>query len=597
MAGRRNGPVVTRSLPSGRRPAIAAALALVAGLLAFGTPLSASADVVGDGLGTVSGAVTLTDGSPVAGATVFIGGPAIASVSTDANGYYEASGLVLGDYFVTAYLTGYQSADSQNVSLTDVSATGTANFVVVPYAIGTGTISGHATADGVPLANQSVTAYQQSSGQNIFATTDENGFYEFTGLASGGWTVFSSLGPDYQYLNPPVVQLTEASPSAVIDLPFVSWPVGTSSISGVVTDAATGAPVAGVQVFTTGETVSHTITTFTDENGAYTFELLAADNYHLGTFGAGYLSYFDETAIPVAADQAVSFDIALIAANSTISGHVKDSDGTPVVGIIVQAYSADGNGNGTATDENGDYLIPDLGAIEYTVSVGGVSTPYKLKEKTKTPVADGNVTVNFSLKSRTTGSIGGFVLDSSGAGYAAPVCASLYKSGKKNPIAEVTTYGSQIGDGTYGFYDVKPGTYTVQFADCDADPVKAFDTAFLGGAKLIADATFITIAAAEDSWGSDFTVEARSTTSTISGHVEKSNGTPLAGLVVQATDGIASSASAVTDANGNYTITGLFTDEYTVTVGGVATPYAQKSKTVTTIEDGSVTANFSLKKR
>ena len=137
----------------------------------------------------------------------------------------------------------------------------------------------------------------------------------------------------------------------------------------------------------------------------------------------------------------------------------------------------------------------------------------------------------------------------------------------------------------------------MQFADCDADPVKAFDAAFLGGAKLRENATVVTIAAAEDSWENNFSLEARSTTSSISGHVEKTNGTPLAGLTVQATDGLASTKSAVTDANGNYTLTGLFTDRYTVTVGGIATPYAQKQKTVTTVENGSVTANFSLKKR
>ena len=593
--------LVTASLatPSVRRPAaIAVVLALVAALLSFAAPLSASAVVVGDGPGTISGTVTAADGSPLAGTSVYIGGPAIASAWTDDDGHYEASGLALGDYFVATYPGGYQQVPSQNVSLTDVSTTATANFVVVPYATGTGAISGHVTADGAPLANHSVTAYQQSSGQNVFGVTDESGFFEFTGLASGGWTVISNAGPEYQYLYPPTVQLTGSSPSAVIDLPYVSWPVGTSSITGIVTDTATGEPIAGVQVSAFGENVSRSYTTLSDENGTYVLELLPADNYYLGSFGPGYLGTYNEDAVAVAADQSVSFDFALIAANATISGHVKGPNGSPVAGINVQANSGDGNGSGALTDDNGDYVITGLGGgIEYSVSVGGAGTSYKLKEKAKTAVANGNVTVSFTLKSRTTGSIGGFVLAPSGEGYSAAVCASLYKSGKHNPIAEVTTYGSQLGDGTYSFYDLKPGTYTVQFEDCDADPLKAFDTAFLGGTTLRADATVVTIAAGEDSWGNDFTVEPRSATSTITGHVEKSNGTPLAGLVVQATDGITSSASAVTDASGNYTIAGLFADRYTVTVGGISTPYAQKQKTVTTIADGSVAANFSLKKR
>jgi hypothetical protein len=275
---------------------------------------------------------------------------------------------------------------------------------------------------------------------------------------------------------------------------------------------------------------------------------------------------------------------------------VKTKDGTPIVGIYVDAHTTDGNFGGAVTDENGDYVITDLGAVDYTLTVGGLGTPYKQKQKTVTAVANGNATANFTLKNRTTGALGGMVFAPGGEYYSAPVCVSLYTATKKNPIAEVLTYGPEYGDGTYSFGSVKPGSYTVKFEDCDADPAKLFDATYLGGAKTKQDATFVTVVAGVDSWENNLTFGPRSTTSTISGQVKKGNGTPLAGLVVQATDGIASTASAVTDANGNYTITGLFIDQYTVTVGGVTTPYAQKTKTVTTTEDGSVTANFSLHK-
>jgi len=584
-----------------RRTAIASALALVAALLTFGAPLGASADVVGDGPGTVSGTVTLSDGSPLAGAFVNVSKPAGEgsawgfSTNTDANGAYEFTGLPADTIYVQVYTPGYQPAAGQTVTLTESAPTASVNFSVAPFEVGIGSISGHVTTDGVAAANISVSIFNASTFQGFNTITDESGAFAFSDLSNGSWQVSSYAGPDYQYIDPQFAQLTDLAPAATVDLAFISWETGTAAIAGVLTDSETGLAVAGASINVYGIDVAYQSNIMTDETGAFSAELLPEGSYSLFYWAFGYLTFSEE--LQAISDQTATVSHALVPTNAAISGHVKAKDGTPLAGVYVSAHTSNSNIGDGITDENGDYVIDGLGAVEYTLTVGGVGTPYKLKEKTVTAVANGSATANFTLKDRTRGTIGGMALAQNGEYYTAPVCVSLYTATKKNPIAEVVTLGVDFGDGTYTFDDVKPGTYTVQFEDCDDDPARLFDTAFLGGAKTKAEATFITIAAAEDSWGNDFVFEPRSTTSIISGHVEKSNGTPLAGLVVQATDGIASSASAVTDANGNYTITGLFTDEYTVTVSGVATPYAQKSKTVTTIEDGSVTANFSLKKR
>ena len=590
------------SPPRRRRAGIATALALVAGLLAFGAPLGASADVVGDGPGAVSGTVTLADGSPLAGILVSASIPAGegssfgVSTYSDASGAYEFSGLEVDNYYVQPVAFGYQQTAGQNVTLSVEAPSATVDFVILPFEVGVGSISGYLTGEGGAAPNVTVSAVSQTTSQNVYATTDETGFFEFTGLTTGQWWVNASLGSEYQYNNGQTVTLTDTEPAATVDLAFVLWPVGTATINGAVTDSATGLPIANVSVQVFGTDVAHQSYTTTDEAGAFSVGLLPEGTYSLSYWAPGYLAA--NTQVETVSDETVTVATALVAVNATISGHIKAKDGTPIAGIYVNATTVDGSNFGWAeTDANGDYVIADLGAVEYTLTVGGVGTPYKQKVKTKTAVANGNVTANFTLKNRTTGALGGVVIAANGDYYSAPVCATLYSATKKNPIAEVLTYGPDFGDGTYTFDSVKPGSYTVAFEDCDDNPVKAFDTAFLGGAKDKADAVFITVVAGEDYWENNFTVEPRSTTSTISGHVEKNNGTPLAGLVVQATDGIASTASAVTDANGNYAITGLFADEYTVTVGGIATPYVQKSKTVTTVESASVTVNFSLKKR
>jgi len=490
------------------RRSIWAALALIGALVATGAALPANADVVGSGPGTISGTVTTSDGQPVEGASVYIGGPVITSASTDASGYYEASGLELGTYYLSTYLAGHQQVPSQEALLTVESATSTNNFVLVPYAVADGSISGQVTTDGVPLANHDITAYQQSTGQNVFGLTDGDGNYQFTGLGYGEWTVNIFLGQDYQYLNPVYVQLSASAPAGTINFPFLSWPVGTSSISGTATDSATGEPLAGVQIFAWGSGVGRSYSTSTDESGVYTFELLPADSYFLGSWSPGYLSTYNYTALLVGADEAASYDLALIAADATISGHVEDAAGNPVVGINVSAYSGD-NGSGAYTDENGDYVISEVGAIEYTVFVGGVSTPYKPQEKLVTPIAGADIVANFAMEDRTTGYLTGFVLAPDGAAYAPTACVTLYSSKNKKPVAVTETFGSELGDGTYSFDSIEPGSYTVEVRDCDGIPTTKFDKVFLGGVKNFKDATFVTIVAAGDSVNNDITVTPR----------------------------------------------------------------------------------------
>ena len=141
-----------------RRPAaITATLALIAALLSFAAPLSASADVVGDGPGTISGTVTTTDGQPLAGAFVNVsisagqGTSFFASTSSDADGAYEFTGLPANTFYVQTYTPGFQQPLGQNTTVSEASPVAVVNFVVAPFVTGLGTITGTVTADGVTV--------------------------------------------------------------------------------------------------------------------------------------------------------------------------------------------------------------------------------------------------------------------------------------------------------------------------------------------------------------------------------------------------------------------------------------------------------------
>jgi hypothetical protein len=193
-----------------------------------------------------------------------------------------------------------------------------------------------------------------------------------------------------------------------------------------------------------------------------------------------------------------------------VSGHVQTASGAPVEGIWVAANSINnGFGSGGVTDANGDYVISGIGAVEYTLTVGGPGTPYEAQEVSVLPVANGDVVVDFTLLARTTGSLGGWVLGENGDVLNSPVCATLYGSKNKKPLAEVVTIGVDFGDGTYTFADLKPGSYTVQFRDCDDDPKTKFDKVYLGGVKNYKDATFVTVVAGEDNYQNDVVLPQR----------------------------------------------------------------------------------------
>ena len=587
-------PTLTSAPVRKRWRAALAIFTLVGALVATTSTMSASADVVGTGPGTISGTVTTDAGQPLAGVyvTVAFGG----SVATDANGHYEFSGLDLHPYDVfVSTPAGYASPPVQNPALTAESPTAIADFVLVPYPVGVGTISGLVTADGVPIAGVSLTAYEFDTGQSAPSVSDENGYYEITGLPNGRWNVYAYAGTEYQTPELGIILITNDAPNVTVDVPFLSWPVGTSTIGGIARDSATGEGIPNINVYISGLDVPQYASATTDETGAFSFELLPAGTYAVQLWGTGYLQFNQD--VHVADDESVTLEPSLIAANSTISGHVRGSTGLPVAGIYVDAHAVDGYAvGGATTDENGDYVISNIGAIEYTLSLGGIGTPYKHKERTVAAVPNANVVANFKLKNRTTGYITGVVFGPGEEWYTAPVCVTLYSSKNKSPVAEVRTYGEDFGDGTFGFEKVKPGSYTLEFEDCDADAFKKFDNVFLGGATKYKDATFITIVAAQDSFENNITVVLRAPNSTISGHIAKPNGTPIAGLTVNAS-GEDSTSSAVTNANGDYAISGLFNGEYTVSAGGTGTLYVHKEKSVTAVEGGSVTVNFSLAKK
>jgi 5-hydroxyisourate hydrolase-like protein (transthyretin family) len=190
-------------------------------------------------------------------------------------------------------------------------------------------ISGKVTAakDGSPIAEVAVVAFRsdESSPKMAFAETDANGeytidkFVDESPLEPGNYSVaFSPEGSNYLFQGYPETVVVAAEPVTGVDAELLEGGI----FEGVVSDAATGTPIAGAEVC-----IYYYFCVTTASNGAYAFEGLEPDEQVIVRFSAmGYVTQYwhgkqrDSEADPIAveAEKTVSgIDAALSKSGSS----------------------------------------------------------------------------------------------------------------------------------------------------------------------------------------------------------------------------------------------------------------------------------------
>jgi 5-hydroxyisourate hydrolase-like protein (transthyretin family) len=279
-----------------------------------------------------------------------------------------------------------------------------------------GTITSAAT--GLPLANIWVGVYDSNMNGVGWAVTDATGLYALLGpLPTGSYIVTANNDQGYVnelYDDKPCpgtyCDYTQATPVAVTvgsttgGVDFALSP--TARISGVVTDAATGAPLSGVRVQVLTTTNGNLGDVATDATGAYTYQSqLPAGSYKLVTYynDRGYVDevYDDHVCFagygncPLASADLVAatsgattsgIDFAL-AHSGRITGTITDADsGAPLPSVRIELYTAAGvlvensvytNGSGVYELKNrmptGSYIVVTRDANGYVNEVYGGS--------------------------------------------------------------------------------------------------------------------------------------------------------------------------------------------------------------------------------
>ena len=169
-----------------------------------------------------------------------------------------------------------------------------------------------------------------------------------------------------------------------------------ASLSGAVTNSVTGSPVlrAHVSINLNSDGSEQQYGAITNGEGQFTMAQLPPGRYTVSVDRAGFVmprnpagTSFTEVKLSPG-DKKENFKLTLVPTGA-ISGRVFDAAGEPIQGVRVTAES--GNGEGGATDDNGQFRIGGLQPGKYRIKAAPQTMP--LPPETRT---DGTTDVNYS---------------------------------------------------------------------------------------------------------------------------------------------------------------------------------------------------------
>jgi len=317
-----------------------------------------------DRAGIVSGRVVAEGGAPIENLHIaairvsdhaWFGGP-----NTDASGYYTFAGVPPTDVYIYAcsrcnnhpYVDEYydDALTESEATVLSVSIGVTVTNVNFTLAVG-GSISGHVyQADGVtPIADVHVMAHDFDTDQWVRdANTQADGSYTIQGLPSGDHRVRAQAAGYLEEYYRETVDWNQANrvavtaPNATTGIDF-TLDRGDATIRGHVR-YGDGTPVPYINVNGSRWNASGWTSTSADANGAYTLTVPA------GTWGLdanrwdgrvdGY-TLASIPLVPVGSGQTVNdVDITFLPNDATVTGAVREQDGTPIPGAQVALRDA-----------------------------------------------------------------------------------------------------------------------------------------------------------------------------------------------------------------------------------------------------------------
>ncbi len=541
------------------------------------------------------------DGSPLQDAVikaVRLGRvPWIKRTQSDANGDYLLANLIPGVYVVQAKAKGFIAEfydDTRNyleATPLNLAENDTASGIDFGLSEGgkiTGTVI--ADSDSLPLSGAHVVAFlvvKPRFARHVL--TDDDGSYTVDALPTGSYAVRANK-PGYkgefyddaaEFNDAQFVDIVEPETEEGIDFALAT----ASAISGLVTDAASGEPIAGAHI-KVWPAANSTLArrhlareTRTNEDGEYIVQLRPG-SYLVYAAAAGYnAEFFDDaservsaTPVAVAADShSANIDFDLVQRGS-ISGVVTDQQtGEPIADALVEAFkenrriavALDNTGFRARTDSLGNYTIENVPSGNYLVVANAREyLPEFYKEaSTKADadiveVDDSTAVVGIDFTLEQGGSISGLIATEADS---LPIAGALVKVIHTESGRGIRTFTNEAGE--YKVGGLRTGEYIVRVV------AAGFIPEFYDNAHHRRNAIPVEVVAPEETAGIDVYLERHiDRRGTIAGRVfSDEDESPLFGAaVIAVSPGRRVPHVAFTGPDGNYRLTDLPAGNYYV---------------------------------
>ncbi len=392
-------------------------------------------------------------------------------------------------------------------------------------------------------------------------------------MEGGTYTITISGYPDDASFDQTTAEVTIAQADQTINRNFTGSWIRTASLMGMVSVEGTG--IAGITVSISGRQDAQMLT---DDNGQYTFTGLRAGNYTVEISGfdatdVAFSATESTLAVSVGESKVWSFEGTYVR-ESAVAGQVSvEGSGLSGVTVSLQGMGADEE---QMTDAGGQYTFSNLRAGEYQVAISGYDADeYGFTTTSATVRVEHGRTANVPFEGimlRTASIMGQVSVEGEGLG---DVTVSLSGEGESQ-----TAMTNEAGQ--YAFTELPAGNFQVAISGYDTD-----DYSFETTAKNVALAL-----------GETATVPFEGIllrTSGISGRVSVEGDGLDSVTVTLSGDDLADDLEVMTDATGQYAISGLAEGDYTVAISGyddVAYIFATTSMDVDLGDDDTQIVNF-----
>ncbi len=480
------------------------------------------------------------------------------------------------------------SSEAQPVSVSSGGSTTGINAALSQGGQITGTVTDAATK--AAIAGIDVCAYES---YERCVVTNASGEYSLGGLATGSYYLYFSAPPAgmINYLSQYIsgVAVTAGSVTSGKNAALQ----GGAAISGRVTNAATKAPIQGIEACAYSETVETEECATTNASGEYTIRRLATASYvvyFMPPYGSNLnyaLEYYNgtsnyEEATPVSATQGAETSgiNAALVEGGRITGVVTNAVTKAAIGAVIVCAEFEYTSRCAATNAAGEYHIGRLPTGSYRVQFAPYNYYYGANNRYVTQYYNGKASYGEAdLVAVTTGSTTSGI--NAALAEAGKVTGTVTNAGTKAALAGVSACAYKLSGeyiyrcaasgsgGEYTIYGLPTGEYRVSFTEFE------YVTQYYNEKTAYGEATPVATTNGSTTPGINAAmVEAGKITGAVTNAATKA---ALSGASICAVkiSGEYVGLCAVSGAGGEYTISGLPTGEYRVSFSdtGFVTQY------------------------